>query len=208
MMKSKQLESMLDDIDDFQNPKIELEQYSTPPYVAAKMIHTASMDGHIEEKCIVDLGCGPGILSIAASLMGADSVIALDLDENVLEIARDNIRNSEIDDSCIELIQCDALRVPLHDKICDVVIMNPPFGTKGNKGIDVAFLKAGMNLAREAIYSLHKSATRNYLLKKGSDLGMRTEILGQFSYDLPPTYARHTKLKKTIDVDLIRFTLR
>ncbi|XP_074599268.1 methyltransferase like 5 [Brevipalpus obovatus] len=208
MMKSKQLESMLDDIDDFQNPRIELEQYSTPAYVAAKMVHTICMDGYIEKKCIVDLGCGPGILSIAAILMGADNVIALDLDENALEIAHENIRNLEMDDSCIELILCDALRAPLHDKICDVVIMNPPFGTKGNKGIDVAFLKAAMNLAKEAIYSLHKSATRNYLLQKGSDLGMKAEILGQFSYDLPATYARHTKLKKTIDVDLIRFSLR
>ena len=134
-------------------------------------------------------------------------MIALDLDESVLEIAQENIRNAELENSCLELVLCDALNVPFNPKICDVVVMNPPFGTKGNKGIDVAFLKAGMKLAREAIYSLHKSATRNYLLKKGSDMGLKTKVLGQFSYDLPPTYARHTKLKKTVDVDLIRFIL-
>ena len=44
------------------------------------------------------------------------------------------------------------------------VLMNPPFGTKNNAGIDVAFLKAGLSLARSnplrAIYSMHKTSTQ------------------------------------------------
>jgi predicted RNA methylase len=36
------------------------------------MLHTIhSTYGEIEDKVIVDLGCGPGILGIAASLIGA-----------------------------------------------------------------------------------------------------------------------------------------
>lgn len=42
----------------------------------------------------------------------------------------------------------------------DTVVMNPPFGTKHNAGMDMKFLAAGLKLARTAVYSLHKSSTR------------------------------------------------
>ena len=44
----------------------------------------------------------------------------------------------------------------------DVVIMNPPFGTR-RKGADMEFLRAAFLLASESIYSLHKSSTRAYI---------------------------------------------
>ena len=39
----------------------------------------------------------------------------------------------------------------------DTVIMNPPFGTKHNAGLDLEFLQTGLLLARTAVYSLHKA---------------------------------------------------
>ena len=44
----------------------------------------------------------------------------------------------------------------------DVVIMNPPFGTR-RKGADMDFLRAAFRLASESVYSLHKSSTRAYI---------------------------------------------
>ena len=44
----------------------------------------------------------------------------------------------------------------------DTVVMNPPFGTR-LKGVDVAFIRCGLKVARRAVYSLHKSSTRAYL---------------------------------------------
>ena len=46
----------------------------------------------------------------------------------------------------------------------DVVVMNPPFGTR-RKGADLAFLRAAFRLATGSVYSLHKSSTRAYLQK-------------------------------------------
>jgi predicted nicotinamide N-methyase len=43
---------------------------------------------------VLELGCGTGIGSIAAHLLGARSVIATDGNENVLELARANIRRN------------------------------------------------------------------------------------------------------------------
>lgn len=44
----------------------------------------------------------------------------------------------------------------------DVVIMNPPFGTR-RKGADMEFLSAAFRLASESVYSLHKSSTRAHI---------------------------------------------
>lgn len=203
-MKIKQLESLLEQVEDFERPKIVLEQYSTPSYVAATMIHTAAMDGYIEGQQIIDLGCGPGMLSIACSLMDADWIIGLEIDGDAIQRALENTNDDDLVN--IELVQGDALDSPFHNNVCDTVVMNPPFGTKGNKGIDVSFLKVATKLARKSVYSLHKSSTRNFMVKKGNELGLDPQVLGQFSYELPATYAKHTKDFKTIDVDLIRFT--
>ncbi|XP_053205800.1 rRNA N6-adenosine-methyltransferase METTL5-like [Panonychus citri] len=208
-MNLKQLESILDDFDDFDEPNILFEQYVTPGYVAARMLHTISLDDHIKGKTIVDLGTGPGILAIGSALLGADYVVGVDLDENVFQIAKSNLE--ELDELFpgkppIDFVHDDVTKCSLEKKSFDVAIFNPPFGTKGNSGIDIEFLKVALNLTRESVYSLHKSATRSFILKKGEQFGVKSEVLGRFSYDLPATYARHTKANKTIDVDLFRFT--
>ncbi|CAM9502521.1 unnamed protein product, partial [Choristocarpus tenellus] len=41
----------------------------------------------------------------------------------------------------------------------DTVIMNPPFGTR-NSGIDMIFLEQALQVASTAVYSMHKSSTR------------------------------------------------
>ena len=57
----------------------------------------------------------------------------------------------------------------------DTVIMNPPFGTKHNKGLDMIFLQRAIKMASTAVYSLHKTSTREHILKKASDWGVRPQ---------------------------------
>lgn len=45
---------------------------------------------------VLDLGCGSGILSIAAILLGADSCTAVDIDENSVKIAKENAEKNRI----------------------------------------------------------------------------------------------------------------
>lgn len=47
---------------------------------------------------VIDVGTGSGILSIAASLLGAEQVTALDLDEVAVEAARQNTTLNGVDD--------------------------------------------------------------------------------------------------------------
>jgi ribosomal protein L11 methyltransferase (prmA) len=165
-MRVKQLESILGNVSSFQKPKINLEQYTTPAHIAANIVHSiASYHDYIEDKCLADLGTGPGILAIASSLIGFNYVLAVDVDKDALNDARTNINLSDenYDLGLIDLIQADLtnpnLFSKLKNKVFDVVVMNPPFGTKCKKGIDIAFLKTAFSLADD-VYSLHKSSTR------------------------------------------------
>lgn len=47
---------------------------------------------------LFDVGCGTGVLSIAAAKLGANEVIALDLDEMAVEIARINVKLNGVSD--------------------------------------------------------------------------------------------------------------
>ncbi|MCD8095393.1 MAG: 50S ribosomal protein L11 methyltransferase [Ruminococcus sp.] len=47
-------------------------------------------DCPLQGKRVLDLGCGSGILSIAASLLGASSATAVDIDENSVKTAESN----------------------------------------------------------------------------------------------------------------------
>ena len=47
-------------------------------------------------KTIIDYGCGSGILGIAALLLGAEKVIAVDIDPQALLASRDNAQRNNI----------------------------------------------------------------------------------------------------------------
>lgn len=49
-----------------------------------------------EGDTVLDLGCGSGILSIAAMLLGAESSVAVDIEENAAATARENAEKNNI----------------------------------------------------------------------------------------------------------------
>lgn len=53
----------------------------------------------IDNKEVLDLGCGSGILSIGALLLGAKHVNMVDIDENSVKIAKENTALNGFDDS-------------------------------------------------------------------------------------------------------------
>lgn len=71
-MKLKKLQSALEEFETFENPNIDLEQYTTSSHIAACVLHTAQfVYDDIAGKSIADLGCGSGVLTIGAALLGA-----------------------------------------------------------------------------------------------------------------------------------------
>ena len=159
---------------------------------------------------VADLGCGCGVLSIGSVMLGAAFVTGFDVDDDALAVFKDNAEGFEIDN--FDLVMADVTADHLASegsrfrKAFDTVVMNPPFGTKHNKGIDMAFLRRGLEMARTAVYSLHKTATREHVLKKAEDWGARAEVVAQLRYDLPASYKHHKKASVDIDVDFVRLS--
>lgn len=211
-MKLKKLQGYLESAEVFENPKILLEQYPTTPHIAAIMLHEIQTKfGDIDGCSVLDLGCGCGILSIGSVMLGASYVLGIDVDEEALEICQKNLEDFEIFN--VDLLQQDIENIcpnsqdtteKLLSKKFDSVIMNPPFGTKKN-GIDMEFVRTGLLMARNAVYSLHKSPTREYIKKKAKEWGVTIDILGQFKFNIKNTFKCHKQNYVDIDVDLIRF---
>jgi len=206
-IKLKELESHLQQVEEFEKPKILLEQYPTRPHIAACMLHTmAATFGDVEDKIVADLGCGCGVLSLGCVMLGAGFVTGFDIDNEALDLFSQNIEEFEMDN--IDMINIDIkdLGEGWNDKF-DTVVMNPPFGTKHNKGLDMVFLKTGISMARNAVYSLHKTSTRDYVLRKAKEWGVTPQVLAELRYDLPATYKHHKKSSVDIQVDFIRFAI-
>jgi predicted RNA methylase len=157
-MKLKQLQSNLESVASFKNPKIEYEQYPTSPHIASHMVFTAQEQFEdLESKTVVDLGVGCGMLSIASSLMETGYNIGIDIDDDALD---QTLENTKSFDFALDLLKMD-MRDYQHRIKSDTVIMNPPFGTKTMQGIDITFLEMATQISDHVIYSLHKSSTRN-----------------------------------------------
>ena len=66
-------------------------------------------------------------------------------------------------------------------------------------------------LSSNAIYSLHKTTTRNFLKTKSAQLGLEMEVVNELRYNIPKVDNRNKNLHKTaaekdIFVDFIRFS--
>ncbi|KTG19446.1 hypothetical protein cypCar_00027194 [Cyprinus carpio] len=133
-MKLKELESCLQQVDGFEEPKILLEQYPTSPHIAGCMLYTIhNTFDDIQNKLVADLGCGCGVLSIGAAVLDAGLCVGFDIDEDALDIFKGNVEDFEL--SNIDMVQCDVCSIgSSYAKKFDTVIMNPPFGTKHNQG--------------------------------------------------------------------------
>lgn len=212
-MKLKKLQGYLESVDVFENPKILLEQYPTTPHIAAIMLHEIQTKfGDIDGCSVLDLGCGCGVLSIGCVMLGASYVLGIDVDEEALEVCQKNLEDFEIFN--VDLLQQDIVNIcpnsddtseKLLSKKFDIVIMNPPFGTKKNKGIDMEFVRTGLMMSTNAVYSFHKSSTREHLKKKAQDWGLKIDFLGQFEFDVKNTFKCHKQKEVDIKVDFVRF---
>ena len=86
--KKKHLEMILEKVPNHPNPKVGLEQYSTPATIAADLLWNAYGLGDIDNMSVLDLGCGTGIFAIASSLMGASYSLGVDIDDESIALAK------------------------------------------------------------------------------------------------------------------------
>jgi putative methylase len=196
----KQLEMLLSQLKGFPDPIPSKEQYEVTDSVAATMVFTAATYGDIEDRCVYDLGCGPGRLAIGAALLGAREVVGVDIDSKVLNVAKQNADQVGVQER-IEFVEQDIETLTAQ---ADTVLMNAPFGVQ-RVHADQPFLQKALEIGK-VLYSLHKASDggRKFITRFVSDLGGRISFVQEMSMALPATMNFHEKKWYTIQVDFYR----
>ncbi|XP_037825266.1 rRNA N6-adenosine-methyltransferase METTL5 [Lucilia sericata] len=205
-MRMKKLEEYLSGVDGFEKPKIKLEQYPTPPHIASCVLYNIQAQFEdLEGKLVGDLGAGCGMLSIGSFLLGAQLTVGFELDPDAIDVFRYNV--SEMELPAIDCVQANVLQLPgtKWENCFDTVVTNPPFGTKNNVGMDMRFIETGMHLATTAVYSLHKTSTRDYILKKSKEWNVKGQVVAELKYNIEASYKFHKNKSVDIEVDFWRF---
>ena len=199
--KKRHLEMILQGIPLHKSPKVHLEQYITPANIAADILWNAYSLGDIEDKKVIDLGCGTGILAIGAALMGAEEVIGVDIDPDAIEVAKLQALKIGVDD-ITEFISMDIQNII---QKADTVIQNPPFGAQkaGTKNADRIFMKKAIEIA-PVIYSFHIKETEEFVEKFFDSLGGNVTYKFYYHFNIPKIYDFHQKEKININVVILR----
>ncbi|MBR6203488.1 MAG: methyltransferase [Candidatus Methanomethylophilaceae archaeon] len=194
-MKRKDLEMALQRVRGFEDPDPALEQYMTPASMASEILFDAYRNGDVFGMKVVDLGCGTGMFSIGACLLGAGMVVGFDVSEKALEIARSNAIALGVD---VDFVHRDVRDV---EEQADTIFMNPPFGCQ-SRNADRPFLDRAMSLS-ECVYSIHMADTLDFVKEYCGRRGRTVASYRIYKYEIPHVFAFHTKTKKTVDVAVV-----
>ncbi len=197
-MKKKELEILLQKVPLPNKPIPNLEQYMTPANIAADVIFTAHQFGDIQNKTILDLGCGTGIFSVGTALTGAKKVMGIDADKDIITIAKEYAKKNNLE---IEFMTMDVKNVQTK---CNTVIMNPPFGAqKSNQKADRKFIEKGFEIS-QILYSIHLKKTIPFLEKMISSLSGNITYRKDYAFPIRWTFEFHDKKVVYYDVTLLR----
>lgn len=192
-LKQRKLEMLLQQVEGFESPNVDLEQYATPALLAAEILHFAYMQGDLE-KTVFDLGCGTGMLAIGAKLLGAEQVTGFDVDRKALEVARKNAEKLGVD---VDFVQSDIRDIEGH---AETVVMNPPFGAQ-SKGNDRPFLLSALKTS-DVVYSIHNCGSHDFISKFIGNA--RITDWYTTSFPMKRTFKFHKKEVEMIKVEIYR----
>ena len=116
-------------------------------------------------KSVLDMGCGTGVLAILASKLGANSLVGIDFDEWAVENAEENSALNSIDN--IDYIHGDADAIG--DATFDIIVANI------NRNIilqDIEKYVGAMNEKSEIIFSGFLKEDIPLILEKSEQLGL------------------------------------
>jgi putative methylase len=218
LVRKLDLELFLSHVVPHPSPQVSLEQYTVSEAVAAAMLYLAAYTrDDIIGKTVLDLGCGTGRLSLAASFLGARLVVGVDIDKAAVRIASENSERAGLKANVQWVVgDIDAIGGGF-----DTVLQNPPFGVQ-KRAADRKFLEKALEVGG-MIYSLHKHPHADkQLIKKlkanaGSpvlvppspfikkfveDLNGVVEAVYALPMTIPRMFDFHTKRKHEFIVDL------
>lgn len=196
--KKKHLEMAIQKVPKHPNPKVDLEQYSTPATIAADLLWNAYSLEDIADKKVMDLGCGTGIFAIASKLLGAASAIGVDIDKDSIDLASSYC--GDVNFICSDI--CDLE----NDFDVDTIFQNPPFGSQKNakKGADLKFISKAIELSPKVLYSFHMASTEEFLISYFEKNDLEITNIFRYNFPIPKIYEFHTRESANVEVIVIR----
>ena len=196
--KKKHLEMAIQKVPKHPNPKVDLEQYSTPAIIAADLLWNAYSLGDIADKKVMDLGCGTGIFAIASKVLGAASASGVDIDKDSTDLASSYC--GDVDFICSDI--CDLE----NDFDVDTIFQNPPFGSQKNakKGADLKFISKAIELSPKVLYSFHMASTEEFLISYFEKNDLEITHIFRYNFPIPKIYEFHTRESANVEVIVIR----
>ena len=198
-MRLNELERLLEKVAGFPAPSARLEQYQTPAPLAARLLYHAALNGDIGDRRVGDLGCGTGILSIGAALLGAREVVGVDADESVLSTARENAGRIGVEVTFLAGRIGDPGTIS-SIRPCDTVVMNPPFGAQ-TVHADRPFIDAALEIAPR-VYGIFNAGSRKFVESYIAGRGVVGEVIGGL-LPVRRTFSFHTRDVREIAVEIM-----
>jgi len=199
--RKKQLEMALQRIPSHPSPNIQFEQYITPTKIAADVLWNAYSLGDVEEKKVIDLGCGTGIFTIGAALLGAKESLGVDIDSDALKVAKLEAEHFGVGNK-VKFIHSN---IEDFSSRADTVIQNPPFGAQKaqRKKADRLFMQKALEIA-PTVYSFHIKETEKFVNNYFNSLGGLLTHKFYYEFVIPRIYHFHEKEKININVMVVR----
>lgn len=127
---------------------------------------------------VFDIGCGSGILSIAAAKLGAKEVVAVDLDEVAVKVSRENIELNNVEDKVVALH--GNLTEVIKDK-ADIVVANIIADIIKILAKDVAnFMKEDAVFISSGIIHAKVDEVKESLIENGFEI-VEVQTLGEWN---------------------------
>jgi len=199
LVRKRDLEMALSQIEAHPIPNAYLEQYTTPSNVAAETLYLAAyINDDIIDKTVIELGCGTGRLAIGAALLGAKEVFGIDLDHAAVKVAQKNAEKMGVKEKTHWIVA----DIDVVEGAFDTVLQNPPFGVQ-RKRADRRFIVKALELS-STVYSFHKAgeSNRKFIKRFIAEHGGKITTIFPLEMDIPRTFKFHTKKKKSTQVDL------
>jgi putative methylase len=195
--RSPELRRILGEVPDLPRPEPSWEQVSTPARQAVDLLWTAWTRGDIAGRRVLDLGSGTGRLSLGAALLGARSVVGLEVDPSAIAIAEREARRHGVS---VTYVHADVRTARLIR--ADTVVMNPPFGAQ-KRHADLPFLEYATRAARPGggLYLYFNAPAQAFLEGWALAHELAIEEHRRGHWDLPPIFPHHRKWRERIEVD-------
>ncbi len=201
LVRKRDLERALSEIEANPLPKAYLEQYTTPSNVAAETLYLAAyVYDDIIGKTVVELGCGTGRLAIGAALLGAGDVFGVDVDPVAVRVAQKNAEIMGVKEKTHWIVA----DIDVVEGTFDTILQNPPFGVQRRRA-DRRFITKSLELS-STVYSFHKGgdSNREFIKRFIEEHGGKITNIFPMTMEIPRMFKFHTKKKQNIQADLYR----